>query len=72
MMMQDAAENDAAQSKVMPSEIAAAGQSPRLGTSRLVDHARRLQATARDVAILAEAATVVASLDVDRKGPGRR
>jgi hypothetical protein len=54
------------------SEIAVAGQSPGLSRTQLADRARRLQAAARDVAALAEAATVVANLGVDRKRPRGR
>ncbi len=47
-------------------EVAVAGQSPRLNPSQLADHGRRLQATARDIAVLAEAATIVANSSVER------
>ena len=45
---------------------AIAGQSPRIPPSKLTDHGRSLQAAARDIAVLAEAATIVANLDVDQ------
>ena len=38
-------------------EVAVAGQSPRLSASHLADHGRRIQAAAQDVAIIAEART---------------
>lgn len=44
---------------------AVAGQSPRLGCAALAGHGRRLQATLRDIASLAEAAVIVASLGAD-------
>jgi len=43
-------------------EIAAAGQASRLAPSQLAVHGRQLQAAARDVAIIAEAVTIVANL----------
>ena len=43
-------------------EVAVAGQSPRLDPAQLADHGRRLQATARDIAIIAEAVMIVANL----------
>ncbi len=46
-------------------EVAVAGQSPRLNPSQLADHGRQLQATARDIAIIAEAATIVAKSSVE-------
>ena len=47
-------------------EAAIAGQSPRIPPSKLTDHGRRLQAAARDIAVLAEAATIVAQLGVNQ------
>ncbi len=47
-------------------EVAIAGQSPRLNPSQLADHGHQLQATARDSAVLAEAATIVADSGVER------
>jgi len=47
-------------------ETAVAGQSPRLNSARLADTGRRLQAAMRDIAIIAEAATIVANLGVNR------
>ena len=44
-------------------EAAAAGQSPRLDPAQTADHCRRLQAAARDIATIAEAATIVANLN---------
>ncbi len=44
---------------------AVAGQSARLTPSQLADHGHRLQAAARDIAIIADAATIVASLSVN-------
>ena len=46
-------------------EIAIAGQSQRLGPSDLADLGRRLRAVAHDVAVIAEAAAIVAALDVN-------
>ncbi len=43
-------------------EIAVAGQSPRLDPAQLADHGRRLQVAARKTAIIAEAAMIVANL----------
>ncbi len=51
-------------------EVAAAGQSSRLTPSRLADHGRRLQAAARDIAVLAEAAVIAANRGGD--GPSIR
>ena len=55
-------------------EIAVAGQSLRLDPSQLADHGRRLQATARDIAVNAEAAVIVANLGANWRGnrPRRR
>jgi len=47
-------------------EAAGAGQSPRLSPSQLADYGQRLQAAARDVAIIAEAATIIANSSFDR------
>ncbi len=47
-------------------EAAVAGQSPRLSSSQLADHGRSLKAAARDVAIIVEAATIVARSSIDR------
>ena len=46
-------------------ELAVAGQSPRLDPAQLADHGRWLQAAARDIAIIAEAAVIVANLGVN-------
>ncbi len=46
-------------------EMAIAGQSQRLGPSDLADLGRRLRAVAHDVAVIAEAAAIVADLDVN-------
>ena len=43
----------------------AAGQSPLLDPSGLVEHGRRLQATALDIAVIAEAATIAAISGAD-------
>ncbi len=48
-------------------ELAVAGQSPQLTPTQLVDHGRRLQAAARDILVVAEAATIVANLSVNRR-----
>ncbi len=54
-------------------EIAFAGQSPRPPPSEVVAHARALQASARDIAVIAEAAMIVADLDMNqhRNRPNR-
>ncbi len=44
-------------------EAAVTGQSGEIGAADYAAASRRLQATARDVAILAEAATIVANMD---------
>jgi hypothetical protein len=49
--------------------IAVAGQAARLDPSRLVAAGRRLQVATRDIAIIAEAAGIVARLGVN---PNRR
>ncbi len=46
-------------------EVAVAGQSPRLDLIKLADHGRRLQAAAHDIAVIAEAAEIVADLGID-------
>jgi len=46
-------------------ETAVTGQSPRLDPSQLADHGRRLQAAAHDIAIIAEAATIVSDRAVN-------
>ena len=53
-------------------EVAVAGQSPRLTPSHLADHGRRLQAAARDIAIIAETSMIVANLGVDRRRNRRK
>ena len=47
-------------------ETAVAGQSDRLSAPGHVRAARRLQAAAQDIAVLAEAATIVANSSVER------
>ena len=44
-------------------EVAVAGQSAKLDATQLADHGRRLQAAARDIAGVADAAVIVSSLD---------
>ena len=44
-------------------EMAIAGQSQGLGPSDLADLGRRLQAAAQDIAVLAQAAAIIAGLD---------
>ncbi len=51
---------------------AAAGQSRRLNPSQLADAGRRLQAAARDFAIIAEAATIIANSGASRCGSRRK
>ena len=53
-------------------EVAVAGQSPRLTPSHLADRGRRLQAAAQDIAIVAEAATIIANLSANRRGHRRK
>ncbi len=52
-------------------EVAITGQSSRLNPSQLADHGRRLQAAARDIAIIAEAAMIVTNLG-DIQWPNRQ
>ncbi len=47
-------------------EVALAGQSPRLPPTQLAVRARRLQASARDIAAIAEAAMIVANLGINQ------
>ncbi len=47
-------------------ETAVAGQSDRLSAPGYARAARRLQAAAQDIAIIAEAAAIVANLSVER------
>ena len=47
-------------------EIALAGQSRRLNPSQLADAGRRLQAAARDIAVIAEAAMIVANSGINQ------
>ena len=53
-------------------EAAVEGRSPRLNPSHLADHGRRLQAAARDIAILAESTILVANLCVNRRRKRRK
>ena len=48
-------------------EPAVAGQSPRLNPSHLCNTGRRLQEAAREIAIIAEAAMIVANSGVNRR-----
>ncbi len=48
-------------------ETAVAGQSDRLSAPEYAGAARRLQAAAQDIAIIAEAVTIVANLGVNRR-----
>jgi hypothetical protein len=48
-------------------ELAAAGQSPRLSPPQLVDHGARLQTAAQDIAIIGEAAMIVANLSDNQR-----
>jgi len=55
------------------SEVAVAGQSPRLSPAQLADIGRRLQAAVRDIAIIAEAAMIAANPGVNRaQNPRKR
>lgn len=47
-------------------EAAIAGQSSELAAGNYAEAARRLRATAHDVSVLAEAATVVANLGIEK------
>ena len=47
-------------------EHAAAGQSPRLDGSQLAEHGNRLRSAVDDIASIAEAAAIVASLGADQ------
>jgi hypothetical protein len=51
-------------------ETVVAGHSPGLNPTQLADHGDRPTATARDVAVIAEAATIVANLGADRQSNG--
>ncbi len=53
-------------------EVATAGQSPRLNPSQLADHGRGLQTAAHDIAIIAEAATILANSGASRRGSWRK
>ncbi len=53
-------------------EVAVAGQSPRLTPSQLADHGRRLQSAAHEIAIIAEAAVIVANPGADRSRNRRK
>ncbi len=53
-------------------EVAVTGQSPRLTPSQLADNGRRLQAAAREIAIIAEAAMIVANLSGNRRRNRRK
>ena len=53
-------------------EVAVAGQSPRLTPSQLADHGRRLQSAAHEIAIIAEAAVIVANPGADRRRNRRK
>jgi hypothetical protein len=47
-------------------EVAVAGQSPRLSPAQLADTGHWLQKVARDIAIIAEAATFIANSGINR------
>ncbi len=53
-------------------EVAVAGQSPRLNPSQLADHGHRLQVAAQDIAIIADAAMVIARLGQENAGNSLR
>ncbi len=48
-------------------EVAVAGQSPRLTSSQLADHGHRLQEAVHDIAVIAQAAMIVANAGVNRR-----
>lgn len=52
-------------------EMAVAGQSPRIPPSQFAVHARRLQASARDIAVIANAVTIIADKGINQP-PNRR
>ena len=52
-------------------EVAVAGQSPRLTPSQLADGCRRLQALAQAIAVIAEAATIIANRALTKTRNGR-
>ena len=47
-------------------ELTAAGQSARLNSSLLADHGHRLRTATQDIAIIAEAAIIVANLGINQ------
>ncbi len=48
-------------------EVAVAGQSPKLGPRQLADRADQLHATTREIAVIAEAAKIVANSGVNQR-----
>ncbi len=54
-------------------EAAVAGQSPRSPSANLAEQARALQVRAQDIAVIAEAAMIVANLGINRhRNPPKR
>ena len=53
-------------------ELAVAGQSARLNPEQIVDTGSRLQAAALEIAIVAEAATIVANQGINRRQSPRK
>ena len=54
-------------------EPADAGQSPHLTLVQLAENARRVQVAVREIAVIAEAATIVATLsDAEHQDPWKR
>lgn len=53
-------------------EVAVVGQSPRRSPAQLTDLGRRLQAAARDIAVIAEAAAIVTNPGAGRRRNGRK
>lgn len=53
-------------------EVSISGQSQRLVPSKLADYGHRLQTTARDIAVVAEAAIVIARLGQENGRLSRR
>ncbi len=53
-------------------EAAVAGQSTRLNPSQLADHGCGLQTAAHDIAIIAEAATIIANSGASGRGSRRK
>ena len=53
-------------------EVAVAGQSPRLSPAQLADTGRRLQVVPRDIAVVVEAAAIVANVGANPRQNRRK